>query len=81
MFYLGFSKAFGTVSHKLMKYRLDKWILMCIKNWLNCWTEGVVLSITNFRWRAVIGSVPQGLILGLLLSNDFVDDLWGRRHS
>ncbi|KAK4819556.1 hypothetical protein QYF61_007067 [Mycteria americana] len=72
VFCLGFSKAFGTVSHKLIKYRQDKWSLTCIENWLNCWTERVVLSSTNFSWRPVTGSVPQGLILALLLSNDVV---------
>ena len=39
--YLGFSKAFNTVSHnifidKLLKYMLDEWTVRWAHNWLKC---------------------------------------------
>lgn len=50
--YLYFSKAFDTVSYnisinKLTKYRLDKWKLKWIKNWLYKQAWRVVTSGTN----------------------------------
>lgn len=63
VFYLGFSKAFVTVSHKWMMNGLDKWTLMTTENWMNYWAKGVVPSSTNFSCGPVAGSVPQGLIL------------------
>ena len=45
--YLGFSKAFDTVSHntlleKLRKHGLDEWSVRWIENWLNGRTQRVV---------------------------------------
>lgn len=54
-FYLGFSEASGSVSHKLMKYSLDEWTVKCIENCLSCCIEGIVLSSTNFSWKCSSG--------------------------
>jgi len=47
--YINFSKAFDTVSHKILlgnlrKCGLDEWLLRWIENWLNGRTQRVVIS-------------------------------------
>lgn len=57
-----------------MKYRLDKWAVRWVENWLN-WAQMVLISITTSSWRAVTSDVPQGWTLGVMLFNVLINDL------
>ena len=72
--YLDFSKAFDTVSHKILvdslrKCGLDEWMVRWIENWLDRRTQGVELSAAESIWGPVVSVVPQGSVLGLVLFN------------
>jgi len=63
--YLDFSKASDTVSHNIIienltKYGLDTWTVRCSENWLNGWSQRVVISGTKSCWKPIISGVPHG---------------------
>ena len=78
--YLDFQKAFDKVPHqrlliKLKAHGVDGKLLKWLEDWLSERKQRVVINGKSSTWRDVLSGVPQGSVLGPILSIIYVNDI------
>ena len=86
MLYLDFSKAFDSVSHRLLIHKLQSsGFHSHLLNWFKAYLMGreqrVVVDSLNSDWLPVLSGVPQGSILGPMLFLCYINDMPSCTHN
>ena len=75
------SKAFDTINHELLlaklnAYGFDKNSLEIMRKYLSNHWQRTKINTTFSSWSALLKGVPEGSVLGLILFNTFLNDLF-----
>ena len=75
------SKAFDCIPHdlliaKLHAYGLDENALVLIYSYLKRWKQSVRINNTYSSFQTILSGVPQGSVLGAILFNVYMNDLF-----
>ena len=79
------SKAFDTINHelliaKLYAYGFSKGALKLIQSYLSDRSQRTKINKSFSSWSALLTGVPQGSVLGLILFNIYLNDIFYFLH-